>query len=404
MKERTGTLVVIPQALNTGVRAGPYRIDVFKGHKESLPKAPQHRATGVLGSPAKFRLDAGKYTVRLSNSKEGEFVEKTSVRAHEETLLPLAVGRRFAHDYNDLLTQMAPVQKQFESFMLDLGGDAALQARFLADPEKTLQERQLLDRGAALSRKNRLFVALLANDQLRKLVRGGERKVKVPHAFRKHHAPRLRRILKYQVLDGGRPTPELLDAAVRGRYFFQAVLTSILTDPILKKLYRQTFSRKDVDLLFDATYAFADRVDPAGAAQSFAAASAPGIAAVITFSVANLKAGVGVNNSAAIFVNAGVVTKSTVFTSSRIFTKTKVVCSVSPVIAREVGTGDDFDLFDDHTVAPELSNAFDLDDAQVNELSNFATIADAIVEGLNVMDYEKALAYARAQIEGAVES
>jgi hypothetical protein len=404
MDKKTGTLVVIPQAVSTGVRASPYRIQVFEGHKESLPKAAKYRAAGVLGNPTKFKLDAGKYTVRVSNSKEGEFVQRTSVRTNEETLLPISVGRLLAHDYNDLLVQMAPVQKRFETFMLDLAGDAGLQSRFLADPEKTLQQAKLLPRGGGLSRKNRLFIALLANDKLRKLVRDGERRVKVPASFRKSHTPRLRRILKEQVSGGRQPTPELVDSAVQGRFFFQEVLTSILTDPILKKLYRQTFSRKDVDLLFDATYAFADRTDPTGAAQSFAAASAPGIAAVITFSVANLKAGVGVNNSAAIFVNAGVFTKSTVFTSSSIFTKTKVVCSVSPVLARDIGVADDFDLFDDHTVAPELSNAFDLDDAQVNELSNFATIADAIIEGMNLMDYEKALAYARVQLEGAIES
>lgn len=399
-KRRTGSLVVIPQAVSTGVRAGPYRIEIFRGHQERLPKTPQHRANAVLGSPAKFELTPGKYTVRATNSKEGEFVERTSVRADAETTLPISVGRVLARDYNDLLVEMAPVQKRFESFMLDLGKDPDLQARFLADPDKTLQERKLLRPGGGLSRKNRLFIALLANDKLRTLVRAGERRVKVPNGFRRHHAPRLRRVLKQHVLGGKAPRAELLDSSIRRRYFFQAVLTAVLTDPVLGMLYPRTFSRKDVDLLFDATYAFADRVDPTAAAMAAAAPSAPGIAAVVTFSLLNINAGVGVSSKAAVFVDAGIFTKSTVFTESRIFTSTRVVCSLSPSMAREAGASDDYELFEDHTVAPELSEAFRLDDGQVNELANFATLADAIIEGMNVMDYEKALAWAREQLEG----
>ncbi len=398
MKEQTGSLVVITQAESSGVRAGPYRIDVFDGHKKRLPKNSQYCATAVLGSPARFKLMPGKYTVRARNAKEGESIERTSVRANDETMLPISVGRVLARDYNDLLVQMAPLQKRFESFMLDLGQDTRLQAKFLADPDKTLRKRKLLPPGSGLSRKNRLFIALLANMKLRKLIREGKRQVKVPSAFRKRQAPGIRRVLKEHVLAGKRPTSEILDASIRSRYFFQAVLTSILTDPVLKKLYRQTFSRKEVDLLFDATYAFADRADPNGAALSLAAASAPGIAAVITFSLLNVNFGVGVSSRAAIFVDAGIFTKSTVFTESRIFTSTKIVCSLTPVIAREVGVSDEYELFEDHTVAPKLSKAFELEDVQVNELSNYATIADAIVQGMNVMDYEKALAYAREQL------
>lgn len=157
--------------------------------------------------------------------------------------------------------------------------------------------------------------------------------------------------------------------------------------------------RKEVDLLFDATYEFADQADPTGASLSLPASSAPGIAAVITFSILNINAGVGVGSSAAIFVDAGIFTKSYVFSNSYIFTSTKVVCSVSPTISREVGIADDFDLFEEHAVSPKLSESFKLEEGQINEISNFATIADAIVEGMNVMDYEKALAYAREQLK-----
>jgi hypothetical protein len=337
--------------------------------------------------------------VLASNAKEGEFSERTSVKAGRETLMPLAVGKYYARDYNDLMVQMGSVQKRFEAFMLELGEDGDLQRRFLRAPDETLGEAGLLPSGGGLSRKNRLFIALLANQKLRRLLRLGERGVEVPGEFRKRQAPSVRRLLKQHVLRGSRPNAEIVDSTIRRRYFSQAVLTAILTDPVLEKLYERVFSRKEVDLLFDATYAFADRVDPGSAAVAFAAAPSAGKAAVITFSILNVNAGAAVSSRAAIFVDAGVFTKTVAFTESRIFTSTKVVCSLTQAVPRQIDAGDDFELFEDHTVSPKLSEAFRLDDRVVNELSDYAMLADAIVEGLNVMDYGKALEYARAQIE-----
>ena len=399
-----GKLTVVLHAIAPGVRSGPYQIEIIKSGKGS--GMPTAKGTSVLGSPSGFNLPPARYKVVVTHPKEGTYTLEARVVAGRETVVNVDLGKPLARGYRKLLLEMRDREPQFEAYMLSLAKDPQLQAAFLADPEQALRATGVLTEGEHLSRSNRLFIGLLVNQDFLKLVRSGPEKISVPDLYRAKHKERLER-LAAKVLPANRYiSEESIQGVIQQRYYFQRVFESVLTDPVVGRIYDRTIDRDYVHGLIDGLYDFSDDwqlgegVAPGVVALDMkiegAGMEGIGMGNWYVFTPASQSAdyafGLGITQTAAIVLDSYIITKTWIFTDAH------VLCSLAPSPEIEPGVSDHYEYFEDFTVEPELADQFDLEVFQVNEIFNISQIADAMIVGMDIMDYQGALNAAREHV------
>lgn len=429
-KRDIGNLVVIPQAKCPGVRPGPYRIDIFKGHDDSSKSPVVSRKSAVLGSPNKFSLPPGEYRIQVSHHKEGSFSEITSVVKSKETVLTVEIGETLSRGYDDLLLEMKDSAKTFEKFMKNLATDDSLRRKFLRDPNEVLRQAGLLKEGAYLGRKNRLFISLLADKNFAELIKVGPDGINVPEEYHERHLKTMERISRRFLPKDQYLTPEVLHRSIQLRYFWQKVLELSLSNPLVEKFYNVKFERDYVSGLIDKVYGLADSEEfdklvrlpgidvtadhgqhvvevPISVAAIPVAAPVPvpvnipvrataeipidgnGIYFVF-FKISGRPQGGALSQKGAIFVDTCIITNEYIFTDTNFF------CDVTPKPG--LNLEDRFDYFDKYTVTEDFGDMFDLNSYKVNEIYNIAILADAIIDGMDVMNYDSALKAAQNRL------
>lgn len=418
-------LTVIPLANNPEVRPGPYKIEIFKGHKITKGKPFKVKKNAVLGSPAEFIVPPGKYRINVSNYQEGEFVQITSVSKNKETIVAVKIGRQLSRSYGNLMLEMKDNTKGFETFMGNIAKDIGLRKDFFNNPNKVLQKAGLLKKGSHLSRKNRLFISLLTDEDFLSIIRQGPQRMEIPQEYQKIHSLKIKTFAQKILPPHVHLSPEVVQQSVQGRYYLERLLKSTLNNPVIEKIYKVKLEPNYVSNLFDKAYEIAanpkiqeiinipdnipdesiisrdivllkqmvsvnNMVNPVVTAT----VSGMGIYVILTKASQDLGVflGVGVTDEAAIVLD------SYIFTEDTIFVKSKVLCKGVPdpiQLSDVAGVYDNFDYFDEYTVTDDFGNLFDIDSIKVNELYNVSMIADAFIEGMNYMDYESTMNYAQ---------